>query len=288
MTYQPLDEGVLLRGVVCLSNTEGAAVRRTALLRTTGLVAGLVLVMATQVGTAAAAGKTTCKGGSVAAGSYSSLRITGTCMVDSGNVTVRHSVVVASHATLLAAFGGSTLTIRQNLKVHSGAIVVLGCEASEFPCLNDNQMAPTMSTHQTVRGNVTATGALMMLFHNDTVGRNVTQTGGGGGVTCNLFPLGPDGPPAYSTYEDSTIGRNLTITGVRSCWMGVIRNTVGRNVNYNHNVLADPDGNEVVTNTIGRNLNCTGNNPAPQFGDSMGNLNHAGGRGTGQCVKLVA
>jgi len=57
-------------------------------------------------------------------------------------------------------------------------------------------------------------------------------------------------------------------------------------VNINGNVVADPDGNEIVTNTIHGNLNCAGNDPAPQVGDSEGSPNQVTGRKTGQCVDL--
>jgi hypothetical protein len=58
-------------------------------------------------------------------------------------------------------------------------------------------------------------------------------------------------------------------------------------VNFTNNATADPDGNEVVTNTLRGNLNCSGNNPAPQVGDSQKATNIAA-RGTGQCVGLVS
>ena len=196
----------------------------------------------------AATGNTACSGGSIAAGTYRSLTVTGFCSVDAGSVTVTMNLTLATGAALNAAFGGSDLN---------------------------------------VGGNLTATGALMVLAHHNTIGGNVTQSGGGGGVNCSTFPLGPDGPPAYSTYEDNTIGRNASVTGLGTCWLGFIRNTVANNVNFNGNANFDPDGNEVVTNSVGRNLNCSGNSPAPQVGDSAGSANTVGGKATGQCVVLT-
>jgi hypothetical protein len=257
----------------------GAAGRRVA-----SVVTGLLVLFGIQAGTASATGAATCSGGSVAAGHYSSLTIAGFCTLDAGNVSVSLNLTVAPGAGLLAAFGGSNLIVGQNVSVGAGSILVLGCEPEAFPCFNDNPVSPTMSTHDTVGLNLIADGALMMLIHGNHIGRNVSQSGGGGGVTCNLFPVGPNGPPAYSTYEDNTIGGNASISGVQTCWMGFIRNTVAGNVNYTNNVLADPDGNEVVTNTIGRNLNCSGNDPVPQVGDSQGSPNTVGGRATGQCA----
>jgi hypothetical protein len=247
------------------------------------LVLGLPAVSAS-----AAGGSYTCQGGSIPAGNYRSVVVAGFCQLDSGSVTVSGNFTVADNAALLAAFGGSDLHVGINFTVGSGAIVALGCEPEAFPCFNDpDQEVGTLSTHDTIGMNFTATGALMVLSHNNSIGGNATQTGGGGGVTCDLFPLGQDGPPAYSTWEDNTIGRNASVTGVQTCWMGFIRNTVGNNANYSNNVLADPDGNEVVTNQIGHNLNCSGNDPSPQIGDSDGDANIIGGKPTGQCVNIT-
>ena len=236
----------------------------------------------------AATGNAACSGGSIAAGTYQSLTVTGLCSVDAGPVTVTKNLTLATGAALNAAFGGSDLNVGGNLTVGSRAILVLGCEPEAFICFNDpDQSVGTLSTNDHVGGNLTADGALMVLAHHNTVGGNVTQSGGGGGVNCSTFPLGPNGPPAYSTYEDNTIGRNASVTGLGTCWLGFIRNTVAGNVNFNGNVTFDPDGNEVVTNSAGRNLNCTGNSPAPQVGDSEGSENIVGGKATGQCVGLT-
>jgi len=61
---------------------------------------------------------------------------------------------------------------------------------------------------------------------------------------------------------------NLTITGWQSCWLGVFPDTITRNVEFNENVNADPDADEIANNSIGHNLNCAGNSPNPQIGDS--------------------
>jgi hypothetical protein len=41
-----------------------------------------------------------------------------------------------------------------------------------------------------------------------------------------------------------------------------------------------------VTNVIRGNLNCSGNDPAPQVGDSEGEPNVVSGDKTGQCADL--
>ena len=234
----------------------------------------------------------TCSGGSIPAGSYRSLKVTGPCQLDAGNVTVSGSVEVGNGGTLIAAFGGSDLTVGGSVEVGRNANLILGCEPEAFKCLNDpafnDENDPgTLITNDSIGGNLSGERATMVIAHHNRIGRNLEQEGGGGGFTCDNFPLGPDGPPAYSTYEDNTIGGNASIEGLQTCWIGFIRNTVHRNVSFEDNATFDPDGNEVVGNTVGRNLNCSDNSPHAQIGDSMGAKNVVGGRAHGECRALV-
>ena len=229
----------------------------------------------------------TCTGGSIPAGSYSSLKISGVCTLDDGSVTVQGNVTVASGGLLIAAFGGSDLTVGQNLRVSSGGALVLGCEPEAFACFNDpDQTVGTLLTHDVIGGNLIAEGALALIAHANQINGNVIVSGGGGGVNCDSQDL-LMGSPAYLTIEDSTIGGNAVITNFQTCWLGLIRNNVLGNVNLHGNVTADPDGNEIVTNTVSGNLNCTGNSPAPQVGDSQGEPNVVGRRALGQCTGLI-
>jgi len=54
---------------------------------------GVLQVVAPTASFAAGAG--TCNGGSVAAGSYQSLTVSGFCTVDAGNISVAHDLTVA-------------------------------------------------------------------------------------------------------------------------------------------------------------------------------------------------
>lgn len=88
--------------------------------------------------------------------------------------------------------------------------------------------------------------------------------------------------PVYSDSEDNAIGRNLTIAGVQSCWLGVLRNHVGANANIAGDVMSDPDAMEVSENVVDGNLTCAANLPAVQFGEG-GTPNVVGRYGFGQC-----
>lgn len=257
-----------------------------------GILAAAFAAMPAVAG-AASAPSYDCTGGSIPAGTYSSVTVKGVCAIDAGNVTVQRNLIVSRGGALLAAFGGSDLDVGRNLIVESNGALALGCDNllepagdASFPCFNDpNQEAPTMATHHTIGGNLVATGALAVIVHASTIDGNAVVMGGGGGVNCDSQEL-LQGGPAYMVFENSTIGRNAVIAGVRSCWTGFIENNVSGNVVYLGNVLADPDGNEVVTNTISRNLVCLGNNPAPQIGDSQGDENTAQHK-IGQCETLA-
>ena len=229
----------------------------------------------------------TCSGGSIAPGKYTSLTITGFCTVDAGNVIVQHSLTVAPNGALAAAFGnGPNLTVGGNLYVRSNGILVLGCEPEAFVCLNDpDQQVGTFSSKGTVFGSLQTHNALAVLVHNTYIGGDLTLDGGGGGVNCDsqdaLF-----GSPAYATFEDTSVGGTATIKHWRSCWLGFFRTTVGHNVDFRDNIVADPDGNEVQTNTIRGNLSCRSDSPAAQVGDSGGFPNTVLGRAFGECTAI--
>ena len=189
------------------------------------------------------------------------------CNVDSGSVTVEHNLTVLPGGTLNAQFGGtdtapSDVTVGGNLDVQTNGVLVLGCEPVHFTCQNDPDPSTggTFSNSASVGGNLTAEDALAVVVHVTAIGRNVTMSGGGGGVTCNAFLPVLLSPP-YGDFEDNTIGGNLTIAEWHSCWLGALRDTIRGNVDWHSNVTADPDGNEIATNSIGRNLNCSGDTP---------------------------
>lgn len=230
----------------------------------------------------------TCAGGSIAPGTYTSLKVTGFCTVDQGVVKVLHSVSVEDNAGLVAAFGnGPQLAVGGNLRVERNAVLVLGCEPEAFACINDpDQSVGTFSSKGTVYGSLNATDALAVIVHDAYIGHNARVVGGGGGYNCDsqaaLF-----GSPAYATFEDTSIGGNATISDMKTCWLGFFRTAVGGWVKYHENSTFDPDGNEVDTNVVQGNLACTKNNPAPQVGDSGGFPNTVFGNASGQCVSLT-
>ncbi len=227
-------------------------------------------------------------------GTYSGhVKISGACAVAAGPTTINGNLTIGKGSTLIAQFASSPLTVTGNIKVRAGGTLLLGCFASSSPCLDDpDQENPTLNGPATVGGNLIATNALGVVVHNASIGRNVIQHHGGGGVTCEpqgVFAL--LGPPAYSTYEDSTIGGSIELKGMRGCWLGVIRNEVHHSVRVFNNQMADPDAIEILSNHVHRNLNCRRNSMVWDSSDIGEELfprephpNTVDGNRKGQCV----
>jgi hypothetical protein len=130
-----------------------------------------------------------------------------------------------------------------------------------------------------IANGVHATDPASLQIHNMAIIGGVTSTGGSG-------PFGGPFGITWTTLEDNIISGNVTISGYDGFWSGFFRNHVYGTVKWNDNTVVDPDGNEIQTNTIWGNLNCTGNDPAPQSGDSGGLRNVVHGVETGQCAGL--
>jgi hypothetical protein len=224
----------------------------------------------------------TCAGGSIAGGTYRSLTITGLCLVDSGNVEVERNVTVAAGGGLEAIFSGSNMRIEGNLVIGTRGLLAFGCSPllGDFLCANN----PAGSTHHSVGGNVVATDAVLMIVHNDKIAGNVTEIGGGGGLTCN--PLFPGGPPPYTDYNGDTIGGTVRVADLRTCWSGFLGNTVWGSVKWSYNHTVIPDGNLMGTNVVHGDLNCFHNSPNPHLSDVTPLPNIVFDAANGQCAAL--
>ncbi|TAN34588.1 hypothetical protein EPN29_02635 [bacterium] len=247
------------------------------------LSAGAVAALFTASGVvnaAAAFPDTTCASGTVAAGTYHSLTITGFCKVDGGNVMVQRNVTIAPGGALLAAFSGSDLTIGRDMLIQTGGKLGLGCEPVEFPCFNNS----AGHTNHSIGRNLVAENATLVVVHRSHIVGEVAETGGGGGLTC--APLFTNGPPPFTDYTDNMIGGDVTVARLHTCWDGFLRNKVGGTVNWNDNHTVMADGNLMSTNTIHHNLNCFENSPKPHLSDFTPVKNTVFGTARGQCTAL--
>jgi len=256
------------------------------------LALGTALLGASAAG--AASGGNACSGTlaspGVLAGTYhGNVTVTGLCVVDSGAAVINGNLVIAAGGAVGAAFalnhatgtGTSSLTVRGNVTVGAGGVLSLGCEPAGEPCPDD----PAATTAHRVLGSVTAWSPLGVVFYGDHIGGSVMVSVGGGGVSCDPpFPgiFAAVNSPPFSDAEDNVIGGNLTFTGLKSCWLGSIRNKVGGNVTITSNTLADPTADMIVSNHVGGNLVCFDDSPAAQFAVG-GSANQVRGMAAGQC-----
>jgi hypothetical protein len=283
--------------------TMGKLGRRLSVLLGAG---GLALGVLTASAVPAVAAPRICSGTPTApgvlAGTYSAnVVIEGACEVNAGPAIVKGNLTVAPGGALIAAFalndhtghGSSNLTVAGNLQIQSGAAAVLGCEAAHFACIDDPAPnAPTLASRDSVSGNLTEQQPLGVVVHDSTVGGNVLESGGGGGLTCEpsgVFALFQS--PVYSDYEDLSVGGNLSVTGLTSCWLGIARVHVSGNLRLLENQLADPDAIEILANRIGGNLICQQNSQVWDSADETEALyprapepNTVSGLRAGQCV----
>lgn len=230
--------------------------------------------------TASGPGSHTCTGGDIPSGTYKSIAVKGDCSVPAGAViNVIGSVTVASGAVFDAQSAPSTITVGRNVTGGRGSLVGLGCQPpaytgnSAHECLVEPEGHSTITVH----GNIAVTNAAAVLLNGITVNGNVTLSGGGSEIPWSI--------------KNNKIAGNLTVTGQRTEWLGVLFNEVGRNVTLNNIALSDPHpgapGVYVVRNTIGRNLNCQGLTPGVSGGFVPGSVNVVGRNATGQCASLV-
>jgi len=233
----------------------------------------------------------------VLAGTYhSSVVVNGVCFVNGGSATILGDLVVAPGAALNATFamndmpggtGTSSLDVTGNVVVQRGGALFLGCEPNFSQCSDDSdQNGGTLTGQNHVGGNLIGFQALGLIVHATTVDGSVADLGGGGGVSCDP-PAGTVfaalQSPAFTDFEDNTIGHDLAVVGVQSCWSGSLRNNVGGSLVSANNTMADPDAGEVLQNTIQHDVVCFGNSPAVQFGDSGASPNVVGGHASGEC-----
>lgn len=267
------------------------------------LAAGPVIAAsaATTVGTAVCSGTPTSPG--EVTGTYpGNVVVKGACEVSAGVAVVSGDLTVSRGSVLIAAFalndktgtGKSSLTVHGDVQVGAGATLLLGCNPRNFACLDDpNPTAPTLSSHGTVGQDMSSYRPLGVIVHNTSIGGDLNQSGGGGGVNCTptgVFKLFKS--PVYSAYEHGSVGGDVHVTGVNSCWLGMTTLQVGGSVLFQHNKFADPDAIEILANHIEGNLACLGNSRTWDSAEAVMNHlfprvpqpNTVEGQRGGQCV----
>ncbi len=213
--------------------------------------------------------------------------VRGLCLVQRGPVAVSGSVIVTRGSALIAAFArhDTHMNIAGSVIVHKGGTLLLGCNPKSFPCLDDpSKKHPTLISRNRVGGSIVGLAALGLVVHSNWIGHSIATSGGGGGLTCQ--PRGvfkANHSPVFTAIEDNWVRGGIFVKGLRTCWMGVVRNWTGDSVHIVRNKAKDPDAMEIVSNTVHGNLICWRNNPKVQFGDSRGTPNRVGRRALLEC-----
>lgn len=213
--------------------------------------------------------------------------------------------------------------VEGNIKVGKDAVLILGCDLAILCAPGNSTYPGPPGLYPTfpglgfsnpgdiVEGSIVSDGALAVIVHSVKIEGNASLNGGGGGPieltggpgsgACfdqTLVPFPPAwsatslaqippaqfGPfPVYSDFEENSIGGNLVMKDLQTCWMGALRNKIGGNLLDTHNTFGDPDANEVLGNIVEGNIVCFGNNSVVQFGDSGGMSNIVSGNARGEC-----
>jgi hypothetical protein len=269
----------------------------------TSLVLGTVVLGAGAAGAAQAHGhhSSTCTGTfnapGVLAGKFKGdVVVTGVCVVNGGAAVIKGDLILAPGSALNATFalndvagtGTSSLTVKGDVKVGRGALLAMGCEPNFSPCTDDPNAGTggTLTGQNKVFGSVRAFQAVGVLLHASTIKGSVSVLGGGGVESCNPpFPgvFADLGSPPFTDAEDNSIGGNLTMAGLHSCWLGALRNSVRGSVLVAGNSMADPDAMEILANLVRGSIACFKNSPAVQYGDSAGSPNQVKRHAFGEC-----
>jgi hypothetical protein len=190
----------------------------------------------------------------------------------SGTTTCTDTLAPGTYGRVVVPAGAACVTFAGPVRINGGVVVEAG---ATFVLGSEDNPAHTA----TINGGVRATNAANVQIHFSTINGGLKVIGGAG-------PFGGPFGVTFNAIEDNVIHGGATISGYTGFWQGFFRNFVSGSVNFNNNTLVDPDGNEVQTNTIHGNLNCSGNDPAPQVGDSGGSPNNVTGQKTGQCTTV--
>jgi len=221
----------------------------------------------------------TCTGGAIPSGTYSSITVTGQCSVaEDAVIDVTGNVFVRRGAVLDAQSAPSTITVGHEVIGAPGSMVGLGCQPPEYTGNSGHPCEIQPSGHSTilVKGNVTIFGAVGVFLNGIEVAGNVTVVGGGSDIPWSI--------------KNNTIHGNLAVGGQTEEWIGILFNTIDKNVLLAGITLTGLDDSTgsgtnplfVVRNSIGRNIGCFGIDPGV-FG--YGNtISH---QALGQCASLA-
>jgi hypothetical protein len=232
----------------------------------------------------------------IPAGTYKSVTVSDGICVMQGTYDITGRLTVEPGAFLDAAvfFGFPPYNYGApcNVFVNVSGGVRVGQHAALY-LGNSGDTANCPSSNDVVKGGIIANDAESVVVHGTAISGGFRAEGGGGGTSCQPTDLSPFSP--YTNLEDSHVNGAVSVSGLGTCWLGIIRNTVNGTVGVNNNTMGDPDAIEIGLNVVHGALACSGNAlafpgpggvPTNSFDGSPPNPNTVTGAETGQCTGL--
>jgi hypothetical protein len=176
-------------------------------------------------------GQLDCRSGPIEPGVYISILVIGNCwLTDFGTVEINGDFRVAHDAKFNGATNG-TFIDDGNFYAGTNAVVTLGAisSRSDRRARRIRRMSSRALSTQTTRSR--------MSWHNVTVDSNYLMIGEkdySNNVDCSQLDL--TGTPDFFTFEDGSVGGNVTYQGNHTCWMGLFRNHIKGTVSVSANL----------------------------------------------------
>jgi hypothetical protein len=150
------------------------------------------------------------------------------------------------------------VNILGQVTVGSGALFYLGTER------------PGKPPFASIQGSVTAQDPSAVVIQNTTIGGPVSVLGGGA-TNAIVEALSHNAPQTnYTDFEDDQINGGITEIDYGGVWAGVIRSILSGSLAFAHNNEATVDEYDIGSDIISGSAYCSGNNPAPNMGQSSG------------------
>jgi hypothetical protein len=178
-----------------------------------------------------------------------------------GSLTV-NGPVTAGHGAAFGDFNSTApITVNGPVSVDSNGALVIGSETPYGPLLSS------------IAGPVRATDPSTVQIHNTAIGGPVILQGGGGAnpvLDAAGLPFGPPFGYNFNDLEDNVISGPVSETGYDGIWSGVLRNVMGPLTFSNNSEAPAIDEYDIGSNRINGPATCSGNDPAPNMGQSAG------------------
>jgi hypothetical protein len=210
----------------------------------------------------------TCTGGTLAAGNYVDLTVSGSCTITSGTVTVRDALTVTGSGSL-SNDPGTSLVVARGVSLQSQSTLQV-TNAQVHGGVQGNLPTTVQFDSSAVSGGIHVVGGVVLEVSNSTVSGNITQR--------------RMASPGSSQVDHSSVSGDIDIAnGNVRAGAAVLDNNVTGSVRVSRLGSISYLPSTISGNTITGNLACRGDDPAPTNG---GAPNKVARSELAQCVGL--